>query len=26
MRIPDEIEQYPAKLLDTIKAEPIKEF
>ena len=23
---PDEIEQYPAKLLDTIKAEPIKEF
>jgi hypothetical protein len=24
--VPDEIEEYPAKLLDTIKAEPIKEF
>ena len=24
--VSDEIEQYPAKLLDTIKAEPIKEF
>jgi hypothetical protein len=24
--VPDEIKEYPAKLLDTIKAEPIKEF